>query len=139
MATIHISVQSLLNSALFNNYTVSDIITVGTLKTTIQSATNVDPTWYILSYAGNVLANGNTLVSYGISEGAVLMSGNVISELPTLEARQIAKLNLATLDRIAASNPLDTYDISLLPSKYVGNVSTPNPHPTGLNQSRPWT
>ena len=32
----------------------------------------------------------------------------------------------------------DVYDITELPSQYIGNVSTPNPHPTGLIEGRPW-
>jgi hypothetical protein len=34
----------------------------------------------------------------------------------------LAKLNLATLDRQDADSLYDTYDIELLPSRYVGNT-----------------
>lgn len=138
MATITITVQSLLNAGQFDPYTVSDGITVGTLKTDIQTATGVQTTWFVLSYNNVELVDGNTLLSYGIVDGSTLLSGNVIDALATLQDRQVAKLELAKLNRIAESDPYPNYDINLLPSQYVGNVSTPNVHPSGLIQGRPW-
>lgn len=138
MATINITVQSLLNAGLYDPYTVSDGITVAALKTTISGATGVDVSWFVLVFNDAVLVDGDTLLSSGIVDGSVLRSGNVIDSLPTLQDRQVAKLDLATLDRTASSNPYNVYDINLLPSKYIGNVSTPNVHPNGLIQGRPW-
>lgn len=138
MATITITVQSLLNAAQFDSYTISDGITVGTLKTTIDSATGINSDWYNLSFNGVTLNNANTLLSYSIVDGSVLYSGNLIADLPTLQDRQLAKLDLAALDRTAEGNPWNVYDINELPSQYIGNVSTPNPHPTGLIEGRPW-
>lgn len=139
MATITITVQSLLNAALYDSYTVDDTDTVGDLKLTIQTATDVDPAWYVLAFDNNVLDDGNTLASYSIVDGSSLRSGNIISNLDTLQDRQLAKLNLASLDRAYVDNPYSTYDIDLLPSQYIGNVSTPNFHPDGLVEGRPWT
>lgn len=138
MATITISVQSLLNAAQYDTYTVSDGITVGTLKTTIQSSTGVDVSWFVLAFDGEELVNGNTLASYSIVNGSQLQIGNVIGSLTTLQDRQLAKLDLAALNRTAEGNPWDIYDITELPSQYIGNVSTPNPHPGGLIEGRPW-
>ena len=138
MATITITVQSLLNAGQFDTYTVSDGITVATLKTTINSATGTDSSWYNINFNEEVLADGNTLASYGIVNGSVLGTGNLIGRLPTLQDRQLAKLDLAALDRTAAGNPYDVYDITELPSQYIGNISTPNPHPGGLLLGRPW-
>ena len=138
MATITITVQSLLNAAQFDTYTVSDGITVATLKNTINSATGTVSTWYNLNFNEQVLADGNTLASYSIINGSVLGSGNLIARLPTLQDRQLAKLDLAELDRTQEGNPWNVYDITELPSQYIGNVSTPNPHPSGLIQGRPW-
>lgn len=138
MASITITVQSLLNAGQFDEYTVDDGITVAVLKTTINDATGTDSTWYNVNFNEEVLDDADTLLSYGIIEGSVLGTGNVIARLPTLQDRQLAKLDLATLDRQDAGNPYDTYDIELLPSRYVGNVSTPNPHPDGLLLGRPW-
>jgi hypothetical protein len=138
MATITITVQSLLNFGEFDSYTVSDSITVATLKSTIDAATGVDSTWYNVNFNEEVLGDANTLASYSIVDGSVLGTGNVIGLLPTLQDRQLAKLDLASLDRTASGNPYDTYDIELLPSRYVVNTSTPNPHPDGLLLGRPW-
>lgn len=138
MATINITVQSLLNAALYDSYSIDDGDTVSDLKSAIQSATGVDPLWYVLVFDDTVLSDSNTLSSYSIIDGSSLRSGNVIDTLATLEDRQIAKLDLATLNRTASGNPYSTYDITLLPSRYVGNISTPNPHPTGLIEGRPW-
>ena len=138
MANITITVQSLLNAGEFNSYTISNTATVATLKAAINTATGTDSTWYNVNFNEQVLADANTLASYSIVNGSVLGTGNVIGRLPTLQDRQLAKLNLATLDRQAASNPYDTYDIELLPSRYVVDTVTPNPHPNGLILGRPW-
>lgn len=138
MSSITITVQSLLNAAQFDEYTVDDGITVATLKSTIDSATGVDSTWYNVNFNEEVLVNTNTLVSYDIIDESVLGTGNVIARLPTLQDRQLAKLDLAALDRTAAGNPFDVYDITELPAQYIGDVSTPNPHPDGLLEGRPW-
>ena len=88
MATITITVQSLLNAGQFDEYTVSDGITVATLKSTINAATGTDSSWYNVNFNEEVLADGNTLASYGITNGSVLGTGNVIATLPTLQDRQ---------------------------------------------------
>ena len=138
MANITISVQSLLNSAEYDSYTIDNGQTVNQLKTAIQVATGVDPAWYDLVFANTVLIGTTTLLAAGIVNGSVIRSANTISRLPTLEDRQVAKLNLASLDRASSGNPRDTYDITELPTKYVGNTVVDNPHPTGLIEGRPW-
>lgn len=138
MATITITVQSLLNAGQFDEYTIDDSDTVATLKSTIDSSTGIDSSWYNVNFNEEVLEDADTLLSYGITEGSILGTGNVIARLPTLQDRQIAKLDLAALDRTASGNPYDVYDIDQLPSQYVGNVSTPNIHPDGLLEGRPW-
>lgn len=138
MATITITVQSLLNAGQFDEYTVSDGITVATLKSTIDTATGIDSAWYNVNFNEIVLDDAETLAYYDIIDGSVLGTGNIIAYLPTLQDRQLAKLDLAALDRAAAGNPYDVYDITQLPSQYIGNVSTPNPHPDGLLEGRPW-
>lgn len=138
MASITITVQSLLNAGQFDEYTVDDGITVATLKSTIDSATGVDSAWYNVNFNEEVLADADTLASYGIINGSVLGTGNIIANLLTLQDRQLAKLDLAQLNRIAENDPYPNYDINLLPSQYIGNVSTPNSHPDGLIEGRPW-
>jgi hypothetical protein len=139
MASITITVQSLLNAALYDSYTLDDSSTVGDLMDLIQTDTGVNSDWYILSYNDVLLdVPVATLASYSIVNGSALRSGNIIANLATLQARQLAKLNLAALDRTYVSNPYNTYNIDLLPSQYIGNTSTPNDHPDGLIQGRPW-
>ena len=138
MASIDITVQSLLNTAVYDSYTVNDSDSVSSLKTSIQTATNVDPTWYVLYFAGQVLLDANVLSDYGITNGSQLRSANRIADLETRQDRQEAKLALAELDRIASGEGRTTLDITELPSVYVGNTSVPNSHPTGLIEGRPW-
>jgi hypothetical protein len=66
------------------------------------------------------------------------MASNGISTLSTKELKQIAKLNLAAIDRAAVGNARIVYDISELPTKYVGNTVYDNLNEGGLVQGRPW-
>jgi hypothetical protein len=66
------------------------------------------------------------------------MSANGISTLLTKELRQKAKLNLAAINRAADGNPRATYNITLLPTQYSGNVIIDNPNLGGLIEGRPW-
>jgi len=138
MANITISVQSLLNSAEYDSYTIDNGQTVNQLKTAIQTATTVDPAWYNVVFNDQVLSGTATLAASNVINGSVLRVANIIGRLATLQDRQEAKLNLAALDRAAAGNPRDTYDITELPTKYVGDTVVDNPHPTGLIEGRPW-
>ena len=61
------------------------------------------------------------------------MAANGISTLPTKQARQIAKLDLASEKRG------QSYDIDLLPTKYDGNTLVNNPNVGGLQPHRPWS
>jgi hypothetical protein len=67
------------------------------------------------------------------------MSLNGISTLVTKELKQKAKLDLAATDRAADGNPRSTYDISLLPTQYNGNVILDNISDGNvLTPGRPW-
>ena len=84
------------------------------------------------------------------------MSANGISNLTTKQAKQMAKLNLASLKRqgytlsstgTVISGPSTTvpffrsrayYDITELPTQYTGNAITDNPNTGGLVVGRPW-
>ena len=66
------------------------------------------------------------------------MSLNGISHLPTKEARQKAKLDLAAAKRLAQGNPRPYYDITQLPTQYSGNDIVDNPNTGGLVNGRPW-
>jgi hypothetical protein len=138
MASVTISVQSLLNAALYESYTIDDGQTVNQLKTQIQTATQVQSTWYNLVFNDQVLTGTSTLVAANIKNGSVLRVANIIGRLPTLEDRQVAKLTLAALDRNLSGNPRDSYDIDELPTKYSGNTIVDNPNTSGLIEGRPW-
>lgn len=139
MATISLSVQSLLNTALYDSYVVVTTDTIGTLKANIETVTNVNVSWYDLYYDATPLTNiSANFASYGITSNVTLRSANKISRLPTLQDRQEAKLALASLDRQASGNPRFTLNISELPTYYSGNTIVNNPNPGGLIEGRPW-
>jgi len=66
------------------------------------------------------------------------MALNGISTLATKELRQKAKLDLAATNRAAQGNPRATYDITQLPTQYVGNTVVNNLNEGGLQLGRPW-
>lgn len=139
MAAITISVQSLLNTAVYSTYSVDTTNTVAQVKTAINSTESWDSTWYQLVYNNSVLSNTSaTLSSYGINANVTLRTANVIDKLATKQLKQVAKLNLSELDRAAAGNPRATYDITELPTQYSGNNVVDNPQPNGLILGRPW-
>lgn len=85
------------------------------------------------------------------------MAANGISTLSTKQARQIAKLDIAQAKRRGqivsntgvisgsanSSQPfyrtLNTYDLTLLPTQYSGNLVVDNANAGGLINGRPWT
>jgi hypothetical protein len=138
MANITIQVQSMLNTATYDSYTVSDAITVSTLKTTIQAATGFNPSWFNLYFQYETLSDTDVLATKGIVNGSVIRTINVIRSLSSKEDRQKAKLALAALDRTASGNPRDSFDITELPTQYSGNTVVDNPNVGGLVEGRPW-
>ena len=138
MATITVSVQSFLNAANNLSISIADTSTVSSLKTAINSAEGVNTAIMDLYLANTAIANASTLVSLGITNGTYIKSSNNIRSLSTREARQVAKLDLASLDRKASSNPRGIYDINLLPNPYNGNSADPDDGASILGEGRPW-
>lgn len=84
------------------------------------------------------------------------MAANGISSLTTKQDKQLAKLTIAQAKRqgrvVSATGvisgagdtsknyyrPLNTLDISALPTQYVLNSMLDNPNTLGLIQGRPW-
>jgi hypothetical protein len=66
------------------------------------------------------------------------MAANGISTLSTKQAKQAAKLALATTER-AARNRRSTLTINNLPTKYSGNALVDNANTGGLVLGRPWS
>lgn len=138
MATINITVQSLLNAAQTDAYTLADTTTVGTLKSTIETDTGCNVNWFSLVFNSIELDTSKTLAFYSITNDSYLRTANKIARLTTLEDRQLAKLNLSELERLDLGNSRPYYDISELPTYYSGNVVVDNPNPDGLIEGRPW-
>ena len=138
MANITITVQSLLNAAQYDSYTIDNGQTINQLKTVIQTATGVETLWYDIVKNEEILSGTSTLSSLGIVNGTQLRTHNKISRLATLELRQKSKLDLAALDRENVSNPRSTYDITELPTQYIDDTVYDNPNTSGLTEGRPW-
>lgn len=138
MANITITVQSLLNTAVYDSYTIDNGQTVNQLKAAINSARGFDSSWFDIVLNQHVVSGSATLSSLGIVTGTVLRTANVIDRLATKELRQRAKLDLSELDRAAGGNPRSTYDITELPTQYSNNNIVDNPQPDGLIPGRPW-
>jgi Interleukin-like EMT inducer len=138
MANITVQVQSLLNTALYNSYTIDNAQTINQLKTAVNSAQGFDSTWYDIVLNGSVASGSATLSSLGIVSGTRLRTNNKIGHLATKELKQKAKLDLAALDRVASSEARATYDLSALPTQYNNNAIVNNPNTSGLTVGRPW-
>lgn len=138
MANITITVQSLLNAADYDSYTIDNGQTIDQLKVAIQTATGVSTAWFDIVVNENIATGTSTLASLSIVSGARLRTHNKISRLPTLELRQKSKLDLAALDRVAVANDRSTYDITELPTQYDGDSIIDNPNIGGLVDGRPW-
>jgi hypothetical protein len=139
MANITITVQSLLNTAVYNSYTIDNAQTVNQLKTAINTARSYNSTWYDIVLNESVASGSATLASLGIVSGTVLRTHNKIGRLSTRQARQEAKLALAGLDRVASSETRTTLTINNLPTKYSGNTIVDNANTGGLVLGRPWS
>lgn len=137
MANITITVQSLINTAVYDSYTIDNGQTINQLKTAINLARSFDSTWYDLVLNEAVLDGASTLASLGIVSGTALRTHNKIARLATRELRQVAKLDLASLDRAASGLP-STYDLTELPTYYSGDTVVDNPNSGGLILGRPW-
>lgn len=138
MANITITVQSLLNTAVYDSYTIDNGQTINQLKTAINTARGFDSTWYDIVQNEHIVSGTATLSSLGITTGTQLRTHNKIARLATRELRQKAKLNLAALDRASTSETRAYYDLTQLPTQYDADDVIDNPNVGGLVQGRPW-
>lgn len=139
MANITFNVQSFLNAADKISITIADSSTVAQLKTAINSQEAV-PTAQMKLFLDNVLlADGSTLSSLNITNNSFIKTSTSIARLSTKEDRQLAKLNLAALDRAAHGSRPSTYDINQLPNPYNGNELNPDDGASTLTIGRPWS
>ena len=138
MANITITVQSLLNTAVYDSYTIDNGQTINQLKTAINTARGFDSTWYDIVQNEHIVSGTATLSSLGITTGTQLRTHNKIARLATKELRQKSKLDLAALDRASTANPRATADLTTLPTQYNDNAIVNNPNAGGLIEGRPW-
>ena len=139
MATINITVQSLINASVYDSYTIDNGQTVNQLKTAVNTARGFDSAWYDIVQNGSVVSGTATLSSLGITSGTALRTHNKIARLATRQLRQEAKLALASLDRIASGETRTILSIDDLPTKYSGDTIVDNPNVGGLVLGRPWS
>lgn len=139
MANITITVQSLLNTAVYDSYTIDNGQTVDQLKTAINTAKSFNSTWYDIVLNQSIAPGSSTLASLGIVTGTRLRTHSKISRLATKQLKQEAKLALAALDRTASGESRTTSTINNLPTKYSNNTLVDNPNTGGLIVGRPWS
>lgn len=97
---MYLLVQSYLQSARTVNLTVNSSDTISSVKVQMFTAEGFSPAYMEMYYNGTLLANANTLSSYGITSNDIyIKTSNNIATLATREARQKAKLDLAALQR----------------------------------------
>lgn len=138
-----IQVQSFLNSATKLTVEVTTSTTVGQLKTLVNGIEGVTTTIMSFYFDNIELLDTAALNSINVTTGTYIGSSNTIASLPTKEARQLAKLELAQLRRRAAGDTSSTfyrvyniYNVDLLADKYVGN--NPINVSNTLTEHRPW-
>lgn len=141
-------VQSFLNSATKNLYTVSTTTTILQLKQAISTATGVTTTIMQLYYDNIEMVNTATIGFYNVANSGTIYSSNNISSTSTWtkQQRQILKLDLAQLRRKAAGVTTATfyrtrnaYILAELPTTFVNNTTTfNNTNSGGLIVGRPW-
>lgn len=138
-----IQVQSFLNSATKLTISVTSATTVAQLKTLVNAVEGVNTSIMEFYIGTATLTTATTLGVYGVTTSTIIGSSNLISTLPTKEAKQLAKLELAQLRRQAGGNTTtnyyrayNVYNVDLLADKYVGNTTT-NVSST-LTEHRPW-
>ena len=107
-------------------------------STVVETRTGANVNWFDVVKTETILSEASTLSSLGITTGTTLRTHNKIGRLSSRQARQEAKLSLATLDR-TASGKTHTLTINNLPTKYSGNTLVDNPNTGGLVQGRPWS
>lgn len=127
-----IYVQSFLNSATKLTISVTTATTFNQLKDLVWAAEGTTSTIQDFYYENALIDTSSTIGLYNLTTGSYIGSSNTISQLATKELRQRAKLDLASAKR------KEIYDITKLPTQYIGNTATDNLNVGGLQQRRPW-
>ena len=148
MANIAIKYKGL--TGLLNDLTIDNGQTMAQLRTAIISDEGLDSAYYgRVSIHKNGLVkdstddSGTTLLAAGIIAGDIITVASDRNQA-TRQKSQEMTLDIAQAKRSIAGQPytraLDTYDVTTLPTRYVGDTVTDNTGDGGnLTQGRPWT
>ena len=148
MANINITYKGL--TGLHNSLTIDNGQTMAQLRTAIISDEGLDSAYY-----GRVSIHKNGLVKDSTDDASTtllnagIIAGDIITvasdrNQATRQKSQEMTLDIAQAKRQVVGQPysrtLNTYDVTILPTRYVGDTVTDN---TGdgdvLTQGRPWT
>lgn len=148
MANIAIKYKGL--TGLLNDLTIDNGQTMAQLRTAIIADEGLDSAYYgRVSIHKNGLVkdstddSGTTLFNAGIRAGDII-TVSADRNQATRQKSQEMTLDIAQAKRSIAGQPytraLDTYDVTILPTRYVGDTVTDNTGDGGnLTQGRPWT
>ena len=148
MANIAIKYKGL--TGLLNDLTIDNGQTMAQLRTAIISDEGLDSAYYgRVSIHKNGLVkdstddSGTTLLAAGIIAGDIITVASDRNQA-TRQKSQEMTLDIAQAKRSIAGQPytraLDTYDVTTLPTRYVGDTVTDNTGDGGdLAQGRPWS
>lgn len=148
MANIDIKYKGL--TGLLNDLTIDNGQTMAQLRTAIIADEGLDSAYY---GRVSIHKNGTVVDSTDSSSTTLVLAGIVADDIITVasdrnqasrQKSQEMTLDIAQAKRSIAGQPytraLDTYDVTILPSRYVGDTSTDNTGDSGnLTQGRPWT
>jgi hypothetical protein len=151
MASINIQYKGL--TGLLNNLTIDDGQTMAQLRTAIIADETLNSAYYgRVSIHKNGLVkdstddSGTTLLSAGIVAGDIITVASDRNQA-SKQLSQEMMLDIAQLKKQAGGDTtkpyyrsLNTYDVTILPTRYVNDTVTDNTGDGGdLTASRPWT
>ena len=148
MANIAIKYKGL--TGLLNDLTIDNGQTMAQLRTAIIADEGLDSAYYgrvSIHKNGTVVdstdSSSTTLVNAGIVADDIITVASDRNQA-TRQKSQEMTLDIAQAKRSIAGQPytraLDTYDVTTLPTRYVGDTVTDNTGDGGdLTQGRPWT
>jgi len=148
VANINITYKGL--TGLHNSLTIDNGQTMAQLRTAIIADEGLTSSYYgRVSIHKNGLVKDSTddasttLVNAGIEAGDVITVAADRNQA-TKQASQEMTLDIAQAKRQVVGQPysrtLNTYDVTILPTRYVGDTVTDNTGDSGnLTQGRPWT
>jgi hypothetical protein len=148
VANINITYKGL--TGLHNSLTIDNGQTMAQLRTAIISDEGLDSAYY-----GRVSIHKNGLVKDSTDDASTtllnagIIAGDIITvasdrNQATRQKSQEMTLDIAQAKRQVVGQPysrtLNTYDVTILPTRYVGDTVTDNTGDGGnLTQGRPWT